>query len=229
MIGQLIQAGGSLLGGLIGGDGGAGDAFAMNQALVRKILEGYREQSVRNELAYREARQLYGERTDQVLADIGRAEAQLQGSSREAQRGVAARGAQTQGAVTQNLTSRGLGNSTIAANAQRGIASDVSRGIAGIQQQEGAGLANLNMQRAGVRAGLLGDQAELPIRQFQSGYGVARDRLGYLGDLTYQGNQGPGLGSQLGGAIGGIPGGLLARLFGGGNQTPGFSGGMFDY
>lgn len=207
------NAAGSLLGGLFGDDGQE-EAALMNAAMMNEILNGYREESVQNQLFYREARRLYGERTDEVLADLGRAEAEMRGSSREAQRGVAARGAQTQGAVTQNLTSRGLTGSTIAANAQRGVASDVSRGIAGIQQQEGSLLAGLNQQRAGVRSGLLRDEAELGLREQQSRYQIQRDRLGYMGGIEFQA-QPDGLASFFGTA-GSLAGFAAGGGFGGG-------------
>jgi len=214
---------GSLGGSLLGGIGGLFDdsqkkAAQQQYAMMQSIINGYRAENVKNQLAYRDARKLYGERTDQVLADLGRAEAEMRGSSREAQRGVAGRGAQTQASVTQNLASRGLGNSTVAMNAQRGIAADTSRGIAGIQQQEGSMLAGLNTQRAGIRAGLMGDQAELPIRQQQSGYNIARDRLGYMGGVQFQAqpNQLSGLLGSAGGLLGlGLAGGF-GGMFGGG-------------
>lgn len=222
----LGNLGGSLLGGLFGDDG-QDRANQMNAAMMQQVLNGYREESVQNQLFYREARRLYGERTDEVLADLGRAEAEMRGSSREAQRGVAARGAQTQGAVTQNLTSRGLTGSTIAANAQRGVASDVSRGIAGIQQQEGSLLAGLNQQRAGVRSGLLRDEAELGLREQQSRYQIQRDRLGFMGGVQHQA-QPDGLSGLLG-SIGSLGGFALGGGFGGGGgggfgSVPGSSG-----
>lgn len=214
----LGSAGGSLLGGLFG-DNGQEEAAQKNAALMREIISGFREESVQNQLFYREARRLYGERTDDVLADLGRAEAEMRGSSREAQRGVAGRGAQTQAAVTQNLTSRGLTGSTIAANAQRGVASDTSRGIAGIQQQEGSLLAGLNQQRAGVRAGLLRDEAELGLREQQSRYQIQRERLGFLSGIEFQA-QPSGLSGLLG-SIGALGGFALGGGFGGGGSGSG--------
>jgi len=220
-LGFAGMLGGNLLGGILGNKA-AKRAAEKNAALMREVIMGYRQESAQNQLFYREARRMYGERTDAVLADLGRAEAEMRGSSREAQRGVAARGTQTQASVTQNMTSRGLTGSTIAANAQRGIASDTSRGIAGVQQQEGSLLAGLNQNRAGVRAGLMRDQAELGLREQQSQYQIARDRLGFMGGIKYQAE--PNALAPMLGTIAGAGGLALGNYFGGGGGGGGMPG-----
>lgn len=208
----LGQAAGGLLGGLFGGDG-QDAANRANALLMQQIQNQFRELGARRELAFRDAQIAKERLLDDVMGDLDRAEARVGGGGRQAQRDVVARGEQTQAAVDQNLVSRGLNASTISANAQRGIASDTSRNLAGIDAMVNQQLAGLSGQRAGFRSALGGDLSELPIRDLgfatQHGMGLAQLMSGF--QHTAQ----PGNGAGIGGALGGLAGFALGGGFGG--------------
>ncbi|MHA7813263.1 MAG: hypothetical protein ACX94C_07735 [Phycisphaerales bacterium] len=180
MLGTLLGAGGSFLGGLFDGDGGVGDANAYNMMLNRDIRNLFREMGQREALSYREATGLFNERLEDVMGTLDRAEAQVGQGTRSALRNASDQSQQAQAAVQQNLRSRGLGNSSIAGNAQRGIASDLARNVGDIYAQEGRTRAGLGQARAGFQSSLMGDIASLPLQRNAS----AQNRLlNYTGAL----------------------------------------------
>jgi hypothetical protein len=163
MLGSLFSAGGSLLGGLLDGDGGVGEANAANAALNRRINQLFQEMGQREALRFREATGLFQNRLDSVMDTLDRADASVGGAERSAQRAATTRRDQNSANLQQQLQSSGFRNSTIAANAQRGVNNDYERTLGNISAQAGQQRAGLATQRAGFQSSLMGDLANLPL------------------------------------------------------------------
>jgi len=220
-LGSIIGAGAGFLGGLLDGDGGVGDANAMNMMWMRQIQNLWREQGQRINKETLENERRLQQRLDAVMLDFDRADANIGGSERSGIRTATEQGQQANSMLQQGLYSRGFQNSSMAENAQRGIAADQARMIADIQARAGQQRAGLAQNRAGMRASLMGDIAQVPLTRMNA---FANNTAGYSGALqsfTAQphgqsngfGDLFGGLGSGLGGFIGG---GGLGNLFGGG-------------
>jgi hypothetical protein len=208
-LGSLLGAGGSLLGGLFDGDGGVGDANAINARLNRDIRNLFREMAQKEALYFRDATKLFQSRADGVMGDLDRAEAQVGQGTRSALRQASTGADQAQAAIKQAMISRGLGNSSLAANAQRGVASDLSRNVGDIYAREGAIKTQLGQARAGTRAAVEGDLANLPLLRNSSSqnrllnYTQALEKM-----MAVPSGESGGFG-ELGGALGGAFGGWL--------------------
>ena len=202
------------------GDGGVGAANAANSILNRKINSLFKEQLVRNQLGFMESEKRFRQRADDVLGDYDRAEADVRGGARNAKQSVHDQGRRATASMTQGLIGSGLSNSSIAANAQRGVSADVARGLSAVDANQSSLLAGLNQNRAGVRAMVEGDYANLPIAQVQSRGNIVNSFANALGQQGHvaAGNTG-GFSSLLGNIAGQIGGSnqFLDLIFGNSN------------
>lgn len=163
LLGGLLGAGGQLLGGMFDGDGGVGDANRINAQINQRISNLFRSMAQYEAKYFRDATKLFEDRAESVMGDLDRAEAQVGQGTRSALRQASTGADQAQAAITRSLNSRGLGNSSIAANAQRGVATDLARTVGDIYAREGAIKSNIGQTKAGVRASVEGDVARLPL------------------------------------------------------------------
>lgn len=220
-----LSAGGSVLGGLLGGDGGVGAANDYNMLLNQRVNDLYRVMGQREARYFRDATKLFQARADAVLGDLDRSEAQIGQGTRSALRQANTGANQAQAAMTTALNARGLGNSSIAANAQRGVASDLARNVGDIYAREGAIKSQLGQSRAGYRAQVEGDLANLPLMRNSS----MQNRLMSWADAlegmsATPSGSGSGLSSLLGNA--GLLGGLALGGGAGGGAGGGFLGSL---
>lgn len=209
---------GNLLGGLItsslSGDGGVGDANRINSMLNNRINNLFREMGQRESMYFRDATGLYQDRAKQVMGSLDRADAQVGQGTRASLRNASDQSQQANASITQNLLSRGLGNSSLAGNAQRGVASDLARNVGNIYAREGQTRAGLGMNRANVQAGVLGDIARLPLMRNDSTQNRLYNWTQALADQQAQpsGEQNP-MAGILGSAGGSLAEGLIGSFF----------------
>lgn len=185
------------------GDGGVAAANAANAQINKRINNMFREQLVRNQLGFMESERRFRQRADDVLGDFDRAEADVRGGARNAKQTVHDQGKRATANMTQGLIGSGLTNSSIAANAQRGVAADVARGLSAVDANQSSILAGLNQNRAGVRAAVEGDYANLPIAQSQARGGIVNNFANALGQQGHVATGQTGGFASLLGNIGG--------------------------
>lgn len=189
-----------------------------------KMGDLYNQLAKEQELQYSQAEMYQKRLLDEIQKGYGGAIAQANRGANLARRGVADMRTQSLGAVNQQLMNSGLGNTTLAANATRGIYGDSVRRLAEVNSQLGMNLGQLQTQRAGAMAGALGS-----LSGFYQDKSQAQTALGLR---AAQMLQKPKHKSPLGGILGAIGGSVFgpigssigASLFGGGNPTyePGY-------
>jgi len=208
-----LSAGGSFLGGLLDGDGGVGAANAANAILNQRINSLFKEMGQREALRFREANKLYRSRLDNVMGDLDRVDAQVGQGTRASIRNANDQSQQAQASIMQRMQSSGLNNSSLAANAQRGVASDLARNVGDIYAREGQTRMQLGNTRAGFRSSLEGDIANLPLLQNQTEYARL---LANTQALENQAHKPSGKSGGFGSLLGGLGGALGVGLGGGG-------------
>ena len=169
VFGGLLGIGGSLLGGLLDGDGGVGDANAANAAPNAQIRNLFKGQQVKNRLGFIEAEKRFREQIDNAEGRLDRSEADVRGITRGAKQSVHDNAQRQTAGASQSLLNRGLLNSSVGANMQRGIASDTQRNLSNIDAQQSGVLSQLGQRRAGLMASLEGGLARLPVQENQLG------------------------------------------------------------
>lgn len=132
-----------------------------------------------------------------------------------AKRAALEREQQLAGAVSQGLTQRGMGGTSVGANAQRGVAYDTTRALSGIDEQLAQYFGQLAMGRAGIEAG-----------GTESLAGLAGERTGFdMQDagfwMPYNFNQLGQIESQLAGGIRSTGDSIPMKMFGGGGNFGG--------
>ncbi len=171
----------------ITGAAGVKKANKANQKLLDRILELLEQEGIRGEKQYREEI-LPGivEGYDKALTDVGRFGA---GATQR----VLDRGQQRSADLSQGLISRGLGNTTVAPNLERGIAADTDRALLDIDDAIASLRTGLQVGKTQAIAGGQTDLARLLER-------LALGQVGALGGV--QNVPAPGLLQGLGGAPG---------------------------
>jgi len=187
--------------------------------------------------------------TAQQLAGYDKARNEASRLGRTAKREALDRGTQLEARASQNLANRGLGSTTAGANLSRGISSDTSRTLGGIDEGLAGMFGDLALGRSGVEAqgtqnlaGIAGAQTDLQSQLAQMGL-LGGATLGSLGSFDPGSWNNPGAGAMdagnqaLGSFLGGMGGGqggnqqlmqMLQQLFSQGPMTNGASGG-FNY
>jgi len=195
---------GGFAGGFLDGDGGVGAANAANAGINAWINSMMRGQMVKNQLGFLEAEKRLRQRADDVMGDFDRSEADVRGMARGSKQAVHDNAKRQTAGASQSLLNRGLLNSSVGASMQRGINADTQRNLSGIDARQAGFLSQLNQNRAGVRAAVEGDFANLPIQQNQMGMNMTSmfaNALGQQGHVAQGGSNGF---SQLFGAAGSL-------------------------
>ena len=214
---------GSALGGLLGGDGGVGDANARNSQLNQQIQNLFKELGQREALNFREAKGLFQGRADRVLGDIDRAAAGIGSTERSLKRGASDRAQQSTAGLTSNLQQSGFNSSTIGANLQRGINSDLERNLAGISGQADRARSGIASTKAGFRSQVEGDLANLPLLRNSASSNRIQGLVAALQEMaSVPGGQTGGFG-ELGGSLGGLLGSFFSGGGGGGSLGSSFN------
>jgi len=157
--------------------------------------------------------------TAQQLAGYDKARNEASRLGRTAKREALDRGTQLEARASQNLANRGLGSTTAGANLSRGISSDTSRTLGGIDEGLAGMFGDLALGRSGVEAqgtqnlaGIAGAQTDLQSQLAQMGL-LGGATLGSIGNFDpgswtpgYSQNNSEAFGSLLGG-MGGMGGG----------------------
>jgi hypothetical protein len=115
-----------------------------------------------------------------VLGDYARARGEIEGVGRQARSDIGRRGAQQQASVMQGLQARGLGNTSILQNAQRGVAGDTERSYQGLNESL-AGLRSGLAERTG-QARFAGGQQMGDFMRYRTG--LETGLLGQHGEFT---------------------------------------------
>lgn len=115
-----------------------------------------------------------------VMGDYARARGEINSVGQQAQSDIGRRGAQQQAGVMQGLQARGLGNTSILQNAQRGVASDTARNYQGLNESL-AGLRGGLAERQGGMRNQLGQQMG-DFMRYRTG--LETGLLGQHGDFT---------------------------------------------
>lgn len=129
-----------------------GPQMADNSKTIEQLISEFTKQSdaarASGEQRFQDLLNSFAGINEQVQGTLANATAQAEKFGQTARQDLAAQTAQARAQASQNAVSRGLGNSTVAANLQRGISQDQLRALTGI-----------NEQVAQQKAGLLGQQA----------------------------------------------------------------------
>ena len=211
---------GSALGGLLGGDGGVGDANAANALLNSQIKNLFREMGQREALRFREAKGLFQGRADRVLSDIDRAAAGIGSTERSLTRGAVDRSKASTANLKQSLASKGFRNSTIGANLQQGVNNNLENNLTAVSSQADRARSGIAQTKAGFRTQVEGDLARLPLLRNSAESSRLNGLVAALQEMaSVPAGKNDGFG-QLGGSLGG----LLGSFLGGGGSSGGFAG-----
>lgn len=146
------------------------NALAMNQANYSNVLKGYQDTMAGQTSAQDAISRGYTDLTNNVLGVI-------QGVGQSQQQAINDQYAQATGQLSQNLVSRGLNNTTVAPNLQRGVEFDrakASNDLAGtIAQLRGSYMSQLG------QAGLGFDE-----RAYLQNAGLAQNQLGWMNSVN---------------------------------------------
>lgn len=171
------------------------------------------------------ADQLFGEQKTLLTDASEQSRGEIEKVGRAGRQNILEREEQTGANVRQTLTSRGLGNSTVLANAERGIAFDTNRAINELNEQIALLRSGNILSTAQLQSQALGQHADFLFRAgaFQSG--LIQDKINTIVGRTDVANPNAGgiyraIG-QGAGAIGGLLGGLGGA--GGGAGGGGFN------
>jgi hypothetical protein len=190
---MAISGGLSMLGGMFGGSGDpkAGRMRDRMRANLQSGQQLWRQDWDRALQAY--LQQLEGIRgaKKETMADLSR----LGGAEK---RSVLDREQQSGAAMRSDLSRRGLGNTTVGANMQRGITSDTNRSLAGITERMAALRAQATSQYAGQEAQSLGNLGSFFQQKGQGEYGFGQDIANTWGTYFNQA-QGQSRAPNLGG------------------------------
>ncbi len=137
-LGQLLGGIGGAIGSIIGANEQKKAFEKANAANEARYLRALGE----HDRAFGIAKQLLGQAETQFGQNIGIADkaasqsrAEIEKVGRERQRSILEREQQQQAQARQTLTSRGLGNTTVLANAERGIGFDTNRALNQLAEQ----------------------------------------------------------------------------------------------
>lgn len=107
------------------------------------------------------ADQAYSQGMGDVMKSYDTARNELDMAGQGAVTGLLARERQQVSGAQQNLSSRGLGSTSIMDNARAGIQGQTGRDIAGVQEQVGGMRSQVAQSRAGAQQSMYGTQAQL--------------------------------------------------------------------
>jgi hypothetical protein len=213
--------------GLFGSNQPVKDAARFNEEQGRRAEQVLDDGLTRVDQYYRDMDQRYADLFKGVIERIDAgytmAEDRVRGSNRSAKQGAFDRGQQTAADVTQTMLSRGLTNSSQAANLQRGVRADTSRELTAIDSQEGQQLASLAQQGTNAAASAMqtigGARAMVPERALQAQLNTRAALAQTIMSLQAQAQPTQGLLGGVAGAAGGVgqlAGGLGQLASGGG-------------
>lgn len=208
--GAIIAAGISIAASYMSDDG-TGSANSANSALNAHIKSLFREMGQREAIRFAEAKVLFQGRADRVLGDMDRAAAGVGSSERTARRGASDRNERNTASLTQGIRRAGFKNSTIGANLQRGVNDNFERNLSNITAQADRARTGIATTKAGFRAQVEGDLANLPLLRNSS---EQNRLLNFTKALAQMGHVAQG-GRDNSGALGAL-GGSLFSAFGGG-------------
>jgi hypothetical protein len=201
--GLAILGGTQLLGGILGSS--AAKRRAAEQRRLQKQAMGVYQQFM-NDPNYSPLR---GESA--LLGGFSQAQRQIAGGGTAARQTLRTGAAQSSAAMQQSMAGRGLYGTTAFDNAQRGISSDLSRSLAGVDEAISQRLAGLSMQRGQSLAGFYSQATSQRQNQMENYINLLRDKPAAYSSGAYYGNM---LG-QLGGQAANLFG-MYAMMGGGG-------------
>jgi hypothetical protein len=153
---------------------------------------------------------LYGQAQGALGAGFDQAQALTKGYGQSAKRDIFASGQQNQASAVDNSISRGLWGNSYLGSLQRGIASDTSRQMSGVDENTAMMLSNLLKQKGMAQSGLFSQEAGAL-------QGMSQSELSAVTGFQHTGNQ-----SNLSGLMS-----MFGGMFGGGGGGSGGGGGMF--
>jgi len=216
-LGSLLSIGGRLLGGMLDGDGGVGDANAGNARLNQQINNLFREMGQRESLRFKTAEDRFKSLADNVMGDFDQASAGIGSTERSLTRGAVDRSKSNTANIKQGLASSGFSNSTIGANLQQGANSRLEQDLSNVSSQADRARSGLATTKAGFRTQVEGNLANLPLMRNSA---EQNRLLNFTDALSKQGHVASGEKGGFGdlfGAFGGALGesGSMSSLFGG--------------
>jgi uncharacterized protein YcgL (UPF0745 family) len=192
----LISAGGSILGGLLG----SSNDPAKKQ--MKNMMKLYGQAKKDQDWLYGAARQQQAMVLPTLQKGFEKANKFADMYGKSAKQGAYDQSKQMGSAMQQSMTQRGLYNTTAFDNAQRGISSDLSRTLMGIDESVAGMKGQLASQQAAAEAGAYGAMSG-----FYQNYAGANTQLlgaqaGAMGNVQFQDpNAWAGSLTQLGGTL----------------------------
>jgi len=216
--GPLLSAGGSFLGGILGG----GSSTNPYQGLYDQA--GQYSDELRQLLKQRfsAAEGILADRTKQVMGDFARAESSIKTIGRQGRKDILNREKQGVAAANASMQKRGLYQTTATDGVQRGVRADTTRSLNRFNESIGSLQAQAAARTGAARTGLLGSEASIQTQRFGAESNTLQTLIAQLLNQSNQGTQswqagraaGAASGSKLGGQIGGMIPGLIGSLFG---------------
>lgn len=216
LFGSSVLGGvGGLLGGLFGGRK-KDPTFDINMKRYAAMIAEFQRAQFRQTQQYNVAQKFAEARTQAVLQDIDRAEANLAGGQREATRGAFDAAQQATAQLRQGAAGRGFSQDDSnfqAASAQ--LTSRAQRQFAQIESNHAAQLSALNQLRAQTRAGLMGGELGTLMSRIGGEAGLSQNMA--MAHIAQQLQAQPqrNLGAELGSGLGSLAGLFMgSSLFG---------------
>ena len=208
----LILGGGSLLGGALSGGGGPDAGLA--QFYGTSILDDRRK--MMNSL-FSQAGGLVAQKGAAGIQAAKEARRSVDAQGRGARRDILDNQQRMSSGVASDLQGRGLSNTTVGANLQRGVASDTSRQLSQLDSALAGLYADLDLQEGAARQQMFGEQADLALQRYSAESGDYFDVMLQLFSGTGGGLNIPTSGSSFGDPLdlSGIGTALSDKPFGG--------------
>lgn len=225
LLGGVGAAAGGIGGGLFGSSS-ADKARRANQKNVERMLALIGDERRRSERLFGDAGDLLLGGRSQLLAGFGEARDEIGRVGSSARRRTLDRERQALASTSQGLAQRGLGNTTVAANAARGVRSDTDLSLADIDERIAGLRSGLAVQQGGAAYAAEADRARLLQALAAQHAGLTGQATGVLSGVQYtaQPTNTAGLG-MLGYLLGSGVGGMFGGGAAGGAAGPGGVGG----
>lgn len=169
VLGSLIAAGGSL----IGGAANASKARKSGRHDRARFLGSVDQSELFQLLQFAQAKDVLGDSKDILGSSYDKAKSEFSRAFDGQKQGIIDREQEDIGAATQSLVNRGLGNTSYLESARRGIGRRTSRALQEITDRIAGGMAQLEVGKGNALAGLNSDLIQLLLLEGQA---VANER-----------------------------------------------------
>jgi hypothetical protein len=192
-----VLGGASVLGGLLGGN-----KKDPAEQQYKDMMKLYGQAKKDQDWLFGQAQQQQAMILPALQKGFGKANKFAEMYGKSARQGAYDQSRQTGSAMQQSMTQRGLYNTTAFDNAQRGISSDLSRTLMGIDESVAGMKGQLATQQAAAEAGAYGAMSGFYQNQAQANTQLLGAQAGAMGNVQFQDpNAWAGSLSQLGGTL----------------------------